>query len=209
MRIIEKLVEAYKSRLPDFDEFMNEGASYSEIDHLIESVDQELPASYVELLYNYNGEKTILNTMGGYSLLSLEQVEMQWRLFSAKDRSIRPKEIFQEGKIQPLLYHRNRIPFAHDGSGNFLCIDFYPDIKGEIGQIIYLPTGNLDPVSVIFKNFEEFVEFLIEALESSLFTFRDERRDWSQEDWHMAEIYFYNTWRNDWVDLAESYNERN
>lgn len=205
----DELIETFKSKLTDFDQFMNAAATKQEIDYLEQKVEQSLPASYLKLLANFNGEKEILNTMGGLSFLSIAQVELQWTLFSASDRTIKPHAIFQEKKIQPLLYHRNRIPFAHDGSGNFLCIDYYPDVRGEIGQIIYLPCGKSEPVSVIFTNFDNYIDFLIDSLRSSRLSFVDERVNWNPEDWHMAEIYFHKNWDDNWLEIAEEFNQMN
>ena len=34
------------------------------------------------------------------------------------------------------------------------------------------------------------------------------REDWDEEDWDKAEIYFQNTWEDDWSDIAAEYNNK-
>ncbi len=201
-----RLSEAFKSKLDIFDTFMNNGANDKEIVDLEQSLNQNLPNSYIDLLKTYNGEKKSVGFMGGFGFLGTEEIVLQWDFFKTAESNIEPDSVYQKDKIKNELYSVKRIPFAHDGSGNFLCIDYDPSVEGKNGQILYLPTGDPEPVSVIADNFDEFLSFLIDAVTTEKLKLTDERDEWDEEDWEKADIYFERTWRNDWTDIADEYN---
>lgn len=204
---VNKVISTFKNKLDIFETLMNKGLKDSEIDEFQKDVKQDLPAEYIELLKFYNGEKHILCSMAGFGFSNIEQVKINWDSFNNREQDNRPEKIFQEHKITPFLFSDKRIPFAHDGSGNFLCIDYLPGIRGKVGQIIYLPQGEPEPISVIADSFNDFLLFLIESIENESLKLVDEREDWDQEDWQMADLYFYKTWKNDWTDIADNYNQ--
>jgi len=207
--LVNKLFDAFRSKLDIFDSFMNDGASEKEISDLEKSVNQILPASYIDLLKTYNGEKKSLGVMAGFEFLTIEDVKVQWDFFKTAEGEREPHSLYQKNKIKNELYSVKRIPFAYDGSGNLLCIDYDPNIEGKEGQILYLPCGDPEPVSVIADDFDEFLTFLIDAVISEKLELTDERDEWDEEDWEKAEIYFNKTWENDWTDVADEYNLRN
>ncbi|WP_428229666.1 SMI1/KNR4 family protein [Flavobacterium sp.] len=204
--LIDQLKEAFKSKLDIFDSLMNEGANEKDILDLEKLVNQTLPKSYTDLLKVYNGEKEILGVMAGFGFLEIEDIKSQWDFFLISAGQGEPDSIYQKDKIKNELYSVKRIPFAHDGSGNFLCIDYDPNIQGKSGQILYLPAGDPEPISVIADDFDEFLCFLIDAVITERLKLTDERDEWDEEDWHQAEIYFHKSWRDDWTDIADEYN---
>ncbi|KFF04458.1 SMI1/KNR4 family protein [Flavobacterium reichenbachii] len=204
---VNKVIATFKNKLDIFETLMNKGLKDFEIDDFQKYVKQDLPSEYIELLKNYNGEKHILCCMAGFGFSNIEQVKINWDSFNNEEQNNRPEKIFQKHKITPLLFSDKRIPFAHDGSGNFLCIDYIPNFSGKTGQIIYLPQGEPEPISVIADSFNDFLLFLIASIKNESLKLVDEREDWDQEDWHMADLYFYKTWKNDWTDIADNYNQ--
>jgi cell wall assembly regulator SMI1 len=110
--------------------------------------------------------------------------------------------VFQNELLLPVLFHKGRIPFAHDGSGNYLCIDFVPGEKGKSGQILYVPCGDPEPLSVIFWSFDDYIDFLIAALKTERINLFDDREDYDEDDRDLADVYFYKNWRDDWMDIA-------
>ncbi|MBS7232316.1 SMI1/KNR4 family protein [Flavobacterium psychroterrae] len=205
-KLIDQLNKAFKSKLDIFDTLMNDGASEKEISDLEKLFNQTLPKSYIDLLKVYNGEKEILGVMAGFGFLEIEDVKIQWNFFKTATAQTEPDSIYQKNKIKNQLYSVKRIPFAHDGSGNLLCIDYDPNIEGKSGQILYLPTGDPEPVSVIADDFDEFLAFLIDAVRTEKLKLTDEREEWDEEDWQQAEIYFHKSWKDDWTDIADEYN---
>ncbi|WP_129747144.1 SMI1/KNR4 family protein [Flavobacterium anhuiense] len=200
-------ITAFKSKLDIFDQFMNIGADTNEISKLEDFIEVKLPESHIDLLKTYNGENRSIGFMGGFGYLGIEEMKMQWT-FLKEAPEMEAEAINQVEKIKNTLYCPKRIPFAHDGSGNYLVIDFNPNSKGTLGQILYLPTGDPEPIAVIADSFDDFLNLIIEKIESEELELIDEREDWDEEDWHMAEIYFQNTWENDWSDIAAEYNTK-
>lgn len=121
--------------------------------------------------------------------------------------------------VKNTLYNVKRLPFATDGSGQFLCIDYDPAEKGVYGQIIYLPCGEPEPVSVIADSFDDFVDLLIDEYKNDQFYIDDERTEWDEEEWEewrtndqsdysKVEINFEHKCRCDWTDIADKYNAK-
>jgi cell wall assembly regulator SMI1 len=204
-QLVKKLIGLFKSKLDILDELMNVGATSNEIKDLENFIGQKLPESYTDLLQTYNGEKRVLCFMAGFGYLNIEEVKQEWEFFKNSPYCT-PEGITQKDKIKNTLYSDKRIPFGHDGSGNFLCIDFDPETQGLPGQILYLPAGDPEPISVIADNFDDFLLFLIEKIESEELKLIDEREDWDVEDWEKADISFEKNWKDDWTDVAEEYN---
>jgi len=206
-KIINNLINAFEAKLDILNVFMNMGASTDEIENLQNTIKQKLPGSYIQLLKKYNGEKRILGFMAGFGYSSIEDVIRDWAFFKNAPET-QPAGINQLKKIKNTLYSPKRIPFAHDGSGNFICIDYDPNFDGISGQILYLPAGDPEPISVIADNFDNFLTLIIEKIESEELELIDEREDWDEEDWDKAEINFCKTWKDDWTDIAEEYNSK-
>ena len=204
--IVKKLISTFKNKLDIFDTLMNKGLNDTEIEDFQKYLKQDLPEEYVELLKIHNGEKHILCSMAGFGFSKIEDVKKDWD-FLNKNEEIIPEKITQVHKITPILFSNKRVPFAHDGSGNFLCIDYIPNVNGKVGQILYLPLGEQEPISVIADSFNDFLIFLIESIENESLELIDEREDWDIEEWHMADLSFNKTWKNDWTDVAENYNQ--
>ncbi len=205
--VATSLINACKSKLDIFDYFMNKGATDVEIQELEKFTGQKLPASYIQLLKSYNGEKRSLGFLGSFGYLGIEGVKNEWSFFKNAPET-KPEAVNQVKKITNILFSTKRIPFAHDGSGNFLCIDFIPNADGILGQIIYLPCGDPEPVSVIADSFDCFLNLMIGKIQSDKLKLVDEREDWDTNDWEKADIYFERTWNNDWSDIAEEYNTK-
>lgn len=205
--LTDQYINAFKARLDIFNDFMNIGADANEINELEDFIEVKLPESHIDLLKIYNGEKRGIGFMGGFSYLGTEEIKMQWA-FLKEAPETEAEGINQVEKIKNTLYCPKRIPFAYDGSGNYLAIDFNPNSEGTLGQILYLPTGDPEPIAVISDSFDDFLVLIIEKLESEQLELIDERDDWDEEDWHMAEIYFQKTWENDWSDIAAEYNTK-
>jgi len=209
--IFEKLINTYKSKLRDIDDFMNQGATEEAISELEKLSGHVLPESYKSLLQQYNGAKKHLGIMGGFGLSSVQEVVSainQAKEFEGKE-SLVVHALFQDQMIQVDAYLPERIPFANDGSGQYLCIDNAPGVNGQKGQIIYLPLGENEPASVIANSFDEWLEWLISAFADDRFALMDDRKELDEEEWHMAEIYFWKRWKDDWTDVATEYNQRN
>jgi cell wall assembly regulator SMI1 len=206
MTLVQEFLDAHRTKLKDFADFMNPGASDDDIAAFEKSLGRSLPANYKELLKAHNGEKFVM-AMAGFAFLSMEEVLQQWKWFGEpKSTEVQVPALFQDRMISPQLYDTARIPFAHDGSGQYLCFDYAPDVNGRAGQVIYLPCGEPEPASVIFRDFDHLLQFVITSLKSGKLAFTDDREDYDEDAQDNADVYFYKTWRDDWTDIAAEFN---
>lgn len=193
MKKVKTLIRMVKTELPQLDDLMHKGAGSSQIERLEATLEQTLPDSYKALLRCYNGEKDVLCFALGFAFLSISEILQEWQYFSEQESTAETGELYQENRVLPALYHRGRVPFAHDGSGNYLCFDFAPDSEGAPGQIIYLPCGEPDPISVIFRDFDHCLDFWMTALQRGRLALIDDDPD----------FYYEFDWRDDWTDIAD------
>ena len=70
--------------------------------------------------------------------------------------------------IKKLYANKKWIPYANDGCGNNLGLDFDPDENGVIGQVINFGRDEDDKV-VIANSFSEFIDWFVKELESGNF----------------------------------------
>ena len=212
MNKAEELIEKFKSKLDIFNLFLSEGASDEEIAKAEGIIGLTFPKTLKDLLKITNGEGNEKYKQGaglgilGFYFLSSDGIIREWQRFKEWDDY--EKEVYQEKLLITNIYNPKRIPFASDGSGQLLCIDFDPNTEGEQGQIIYLPCAEPEPVSVIAKSFDDYIEFIINSVETERIHLIDEREDWDEEDWENAELYFEKSWRDDWTDIADEYNAK-
>lgn len=215
---VKELIETISSKVKDVEGFLNKGATSNEINSLQKTSGFDLPLSLKRLLKHANGEGNNKLAILGFFLSSTERMMNDINTFK-KNNSRFPESIYQDNMVKPDLYNHKRIPFATDESGQYLCIDYDPDIKGQYGQIIYLPCAEPEPISVIAKNFDEFLEFVIDSLKKNQLSLYDERNDWDEDDWDewrtdqnsdlsKVYVYFEKKWKDDWTDIADLYNEK-
>ncbi len=214
MNQAQQLIDAFTSKLDIFPKFLSAGADISEIENAEKTIGLKFPEGLAQLLAITNGEGNKKYKYGqglglfAFQFLSLEEI-MQQRQFSI-DREDLEDEVYapQAQLLTNNLYSGKRIPFAYDGSGQSLCIDFLPGPEGKEGQIIYLPCAEPEPICVISDNFNDFLSLMTGYVKSGKLALMDEREDWDPGDWEKADLYFYRTWRNDWQDIADEYEAR-
>ena len=136
------------------DDLNSETLKY--ISQIEKIINNKLPESFKNLyIENKNVE------INGQTFMNLVEVisEMEYGEFeidTEDDVSIK-SEI--DGRIKRKMYVKERVPFIQDYSGNFVGIDFVPDKKGVIGQIISY--GRDEKIMRVFANsFDDFVEGL-------------------------------------------------
>jgi cell wall assembly regulator SMI1 len=122
---------------------LNPPATDAEIDTLQQQLGVALPADYVQVLKQHNGQRGLADGLfDGQEFLSTQNVFEQWRLW---------KQLFDAGRFQAMRaspapgvrgdwWNPRWIPFTHDGGGNHRCLDLDPDLAGggTVGQVITL-----------------------------------------------------------------------
>jgi cell wall assembly regulator SMI1 len=114
--------------------------------------------------------------MGGWELLSLDQMLMQWRAWKDLLDSDALEGLVSEPAeaIQPDWWNSRWIPLTHDG-GNHHCLDFSSTAAGQIGQVINMWHDSSDRV-VVAPNFQAWLASFATDLEAGGYVF-------SQKSW--------------------------
>lgn len=144
----------------------------------------ELPPDVVESFLVHNGENRIgPGLVDGWQLLPLDEVLSNWRVW---------RDLVEAGTFDSCAsesddvtstkwYDLGWIPLAHDGSGNFKCLDLNPGIRGTHGQIIdvdhEVPDRGADASS-----FRAWFTHLADRYEAGELVFDDEGIIQSRED---------------------------
>lgn len=72
-------------------------------------------------------------------------------------------EVMQRGLARAEYAHWDHVPFAADGTGNYLALDFAPGLLGTIGQVINIGAGE-DNRYVIAQDLVSLFEFIFKLL---------------------------------------------
>jgi cell wall assembly regulator SMI1 len=172
MEIAIEFIELIRSVIPDYQNQLNRGCTIDEIADLENKLQKTLPESYKELLKFCNGEKETTLLLG-YFMLPIDRVFGEFSFIKSGEDFHTDTQVTQANMVQPSLYSKDRVPFADDASGNFLCIDYDPAEGGKVGQIIYLPFGEPDPITAVANNFDEFLKLLINGIKNGTVTIEE------------------------------------
>ncbi|BDM65972.1 SMI1/KNR4 family protein [Shewanella sp. NFH-SH190041] len=155
---------------------LNPGASNDEISGLEQHLGQTLPQSVKNLLAVYNGQQhDALGIAFGARLLSIDGIKQCWdHWLNLDDEALNQEnrglmESDPVGVIKPLYTNPHWIPVTDDGSGNFMALDFDPDIRGTQGQIISCGIDE-DVKCLVASDFEAFLENMVTYLKNERWT---------------------------------------
>lgn len=150
---------------------LNPGASPQALRDAEAELGVELPAALKELLSVHDGEVDELGTglIFGLPLLSTGHVLGQWQVWKslvddgmnealADSMSSRP-----EGVIKPMYLNPRWIPLTHDGGGNHIGLDYDPDVRGTVGQVIIFGRDE-DEKKLLAPSFEAFLARFVHEL---------------------------------------------
>jgi cell wall assembly regulator SMI1 len=148
---------------------LKDGATEEQLEKLERVIQVDLPESFKAFYRTHDGQTKGYGLIFGLQLLSTKGIVDSWKTWYAlkddglneefaKRMSSRP-----EGYIKKLYLNLRWIPFTHDQSGNHLGIDFDPDVKGRVGQIIAFGRDENEK-KLIANSFEEFLESYIKQL---------------------------------------------
>ena len=126
----------YKKKSPKLLKDLREGVSEREIAEFEKTAGVSLPEDYKASLSVHDGEVYVHD----YNYLSLESVAGKWESAERRKKKgdFKGREVYKKGEgiIRNTFWHRDWIPFAEDGGGNYLCIDLAPAKGGVVGQIL-------------------------------------------------------------------------
>jgi cell wall assembly regulator SMI1 len=141
---------------------LQSGASESDLSDLERHLGVALPNSVREFLAVHNGQEGF-GLIFGQEFLSTSRMRQEWdnwRSIDETEMNDNCSEFMEsnpEGVIKPMYCNRAWIPLTHDGGGNHIGIDFDPDSRGKVGQVIAFGRDE-DTKRLLAGSFEEFLE---------------------------------------------------
>lgn len=118
---------------------LNPPATDADITTLEQQLGVTLPADYVQVLRQHNGQRGLADGLfDGQEFLSTQNVLAQWQIW----KGLHDTGAFNGQRSSPApgvrddWWNPRWIPFTHDGSGNHLCLDLDPAEGGTVGQVI-------------------------------------------------------------------------
>lgn len=125
-------------RWPALDD-LNPPATDAEITTLEQQLGVTLPADYVQVLRQHNGQRGLGDGLfDGQEFLSAQNVLAQWQIWKGLHDAGEFKTLHSSpvAGVRADWWNPRWIPFTHDGGGNHLCLDLDPAEGGTAGQVI-------------------------------------------------------------------------
>jgi internalin A len=166
-----RLTAWYATHIPGLIEDLNAPATQAAIDRTEHELGMSLPDDFKRFYLRVDGQKgQTYGMIFGLQLVSLERLLFHWKTFrDVYNDDPRIGMDSQRSSIPPnairLQYINLKwIPFAEDGGGGFLGLDFDPGPAGRAGQVINL--GRYANKKVVIANsFADFLERVADELE--------------------------------------------
>ena len=168
--LIRSLLES-KADLSLFD--LNPPAPAEAINSLEQHIGLFLPQSLKDLLATHNGQgpKLKCGLFFGDEFLSVSEIQVQWDNWKSLEDENLNEEFASSmssqppGVIKPLYLNPKWVPLTHDGGGNHTGLDFDPDPKGQVGQVIAFGRDQ-DEKKLLAGSFEDFLARFLQRLNS-------------------------------------------
>ena len=166
-----------KINLPDAYQSLYAPASIADFDNFKKACGYDLPEKLKRIYAINNGQDPdcMIGVWWGLSFIPIEQL-LQHHMnksqpidMSDQDRSFPSKSIKLQN-VNPLW-----IPFAEDGSFNYLAVDMDPDVNGAVGQVINYGRDERDKY-VIATDIEQFLLFMTEEIEKGYYSIQTDER---------------------------------
>lgn len=130
-------------RMPSLKETLNKGISENDIRAAEEEIGISFSTELKELYLTNNGDnhEALCGVILGFQFLSLSEILSEWRRWKdlADDADLNDPNLFTStpaGCIKRRYADTKWLPICTDNGGNYIGIDFDPDVNGCSGQII-------------------------------------------------------------------------
>ncbi len=119
--------------------YLRGGAHKYELDELEERLNIELPDQLREWYRVHDGQNDRLETMPLLRNLTFSPIQKMIETWTFLQEEYDPdgEQAENDSAIKPMLWNPAWIPFATNGSGDYVCIDMDPADDGKYGQILY------------------------------------------------------------------------
>ena len=129
--VTEALVGYFQDQQPDIVKTFNPPAEQLALDQFEKMVGRKLPQDFRMLYMSINGQKDekLPMLMNGYELLSLEEIEINWKNMKTMNanRADYRTEGQTSGPVRSFWWYPMWIPFAKTVYGGLLLSGFFPE----------------------------------------------------------------------------------
>jgi cell wall assembly regulator SMI1 len=157
--------------LKGYHRYFVPGASEKAINGLERHIGLQLPNDFKTFYRIRDGQgKGVYGLVFGLELLSIRRIKQEWGNWNdlgddlnvelAPAMSSEPK-----GYVKPLYLNPQWIPFTTDQTGTHLGMDFDPDKKGIVGQIIAFGR-NENKKKILAKSFRDYIHLFVKQLQT-------------------------------------------
>ena len=171
--ILYKLQKCMDARFPTTVASLNSGANEAEIAALEQHIGILLPEQVRELYRWHNGQSEdscrVIGLFFGMPFSSIDRVIQHWDRACSVLRKSSAQELEAWSKdyscvpvatIKQAVMSRSWIPLSDDSAGNYLGLDFDPDVNGSVAQIISFGGREFTRVRAA-ESLEKFLENLL------------------------------------------------
>lgn len=118
---------------------LHEGAVENELLELEKRLNVKLPDEMKAFYQIHNGQKDDLGVNAFVRNLTLSPISEIIENWAFLQEEFDPDELELEAdqKVKPVLWSPSWIPIAHNGGGDYLCLDTDPEEDGRYGQVLY------------------------------------------------------------------------
>lgn len=170
--VLSRLEAWYAHYLPAVHATLRPGVTEAELNAFEARTGLSLPADVRALYRWHDGQNWSVGGVLGLAFMPLDEMEHDWAMW--KDIAVNDASMNVEietvshptGAIREQYASPGWLPFLSDGGGNFVGIDLWPDVTGQVGQII---TSGRDEEHryVLAPDMSTFVRTYLQRLESA------------------------------------------
>jgi cell wall assembly regulator SMI1 len=150
---------------------LQQGAASGALHQLERHLGIQLPASVKSFLSVHDGQAGF-GLMLGERFLSTEGIRTEWDVWRSIDEEEMNRDCAEfmksqpEGVIKVMYTNRLWIPLTSDAGGNHIGLDYDPDHRGRVGQVISFGRDE-DTKRLLANDFDGFVEQCISWLDGA------------------------------------------
>ncbi|AOB25797.1 MULTISPECIES: SMI1/KNR4 family protein [Bordetella] len=132
--------EAYlRGNAPALLADLNPPATEETLRSLQQQLGVDLPEDFLDFLRGHDGQKGHADSLfGDYEFLSSDRILDAWAFWKkqSESSSLRDGDAEPAAGVHANWWNTKWIPFAANGSGDYLCLDLAPAEGGSVGQVI-------------------------------------------------------------------------
>lgn len=136
---------------------LNPPASAEDLKAVEDAIGGKLPADLRAALEIHDGRPAL----DSYRLLPADRIKDRYE--SEMENVDKPSSQPGDGTCKPVMWSKGWIPFAEDGSQNYLCIDLDPGKQGAKGQVIRWERASDGADAAQWKSFGDWLASMTDA----------------------------------------------